>query len=195
MRKIILLASALAMTASAPALAQGNGNGKGNGKAAAKMQKSTKANSKVKTAKVRTRADLGASARLDGNNNGVLDRYERDSDRDGIPDYRDGLRADLDRNGNGVLDRYESGRAVAACPPGLAKKTPACIPPGQAKKRFAEGQRLPTAYRYLEVPERYRSQIDYSRYDNDDRFYYDENQVYVVDPQTRLIRDVIDLIL
>ena len=30
------------------------------------------------------------------------------------------------------------------CPPGLAKKHNGCLPPGQAKKRYVVGQRLPT---------------------------------------------------
>ncbi len=30
------------------------------------------------------------------------------------------------------------------CPPGLAKKGNGCLPPGQAKKRYLVGQRLPT---------------------------------------------------
>ncbi|HEY8150768.1 MAG TPA: hypothetical protein VIK51_17805 [Vicinamibacteria bacterium] len=31
------------------------------------------------------------------------------------------------------------------CPPGLAKKHNGCLPPGQAKKRYVVGQRLPAA--------------------------------------------------
>lgn len=31
------------------------------------------------------------------------------------------------------------------CPPGLAKKGNGCLPPGQAKKRYVVGQRLPPA--------------------------------------------------
>ena len=37
------------------------------------------------------------------------------------------------------------------CPPGLAKKTPACIPPGQAKK-YSIGQPLPRWVDYWPVP-------------------------------------------
>lgn len=33
--------------------------------------------------------------------------------------------------------RAEGGIAIAGCPPGLAKKSPACVPPGQAKKAQA----------------------------------------------------------
>jgi hypothetical protein len=39
------------------------------------------------------------------------------------------------------LDSYGRGN----CPPGLAKKHNGCLPPGQAKKRYVVGERLPTA--------------------------------------------------
>ena len=38
------------------------------------------------------------------------------------------------------VDSYGRGN----CPPGLAKKHNGCLPPGQAKKRYVVGQRLPT---------------------------------------------------
>jgi hypothetical protein len=38
------------------------------------------------------------------------------------------------------------------CPPGLAKKNNGCLPPGQAKKRYAVGQRLPSDIRIGELP-------------------------------------------
>ena len=43
------------------------------------------------------------------------------------------------------------------CPPGLAKKHNGCLPPGQAKKRYTIGQRLPDDVRYVPVR-------DYERY-------------------------------
>lgn len=39
------------------------------------------------------------------------------------------------------VDTYGRGN----CPPGLAKKHNGCLPPGQAKKRYIVGQRLPAA--------------------------------------------------
>jgi hypothetical protein len=38
------------------------------------------------------------------------------------------------------------------CPPGLAKKNNGCLPPGQAKKRYAVGQPLGTAVTYKPIP-------------------------------------------
>jgi hypothetical protein len=38
------------------------------------------------------------------------------------------------------------------CPPGLAKKNNGCLPPGQAKRRYRVGQRLPPAVAFAEPP-------------------------------------------
>jgi hypothetical protein len=45
-------------------------------------------------------------------------------------------------------DQYQHGH----CPPGLAKKHNGCMPPGQAKKRYAIGYPLPRDFVILEVP-------------------------------------------
>jgi hypothetical protein len=106
-----------------------------------------------------------------------------------------------DRNGNGILDSRER-RAAANrygandCPPGLARKNNGCLPPGQARKLFTQGQRLPVGYNfysdYDDIPVAYRSRVPF----NDDyRYIYRDDTVYVVDPATRLVTRVIDLIL
>jgi len=38
------------------------------------------------------------------------------------------------------------------CPPGLAKKNNGCLPPGQAKKRYIVGQRLPKGVVIVDLP-------------------------------------------
>jgi hypothetical protein len=38
------------------------------------------------------------------------------------------------------------------CPPGLAKKNNGCLPPGQAKKRYAVGQPLPSGIKWSTPP-------------------------------------------
>jgi len=38
------------------------------------------------------------------------------------------------------------------CPPGLAKKNNGCLPPGQAKKRYAVGQPLPSTVTIADLP-------------------------------------------
>jgi len=40
------------------------------------------------------------------------------------------------------------------CPPGLAKKHNGCLPPGQARKRYVVGQRLPAAVVVQPLPPR-----------------------------------------
>ena len=78
----------------------------------------------------------------------------------------------------------------APCPPGLAKK--GCLPPGQAKKIYGVGQRLPSDFGYVAVPGAYRDQVIFR---DPYRYYYDEGTVYAVDPATLVIAEVIRLIL
>ena len=81
------------------------------------------------------------------------------------------------------------------CPPGLANRNPPCVPPGQARRMFHEGQRLPVNYSYytgydaipITVRNRYGIPTGY-------RYIYRDNVVYVVDPTTRLVRDIIDIL-
>lgn len=89
--------------------------------------------------------------------------------------------------GNG--EGYGSG----ACPPGLRSK--GCMPPGQAKK-LARGERYENGYgalySYQRIPydlrRRYRLSARY-------RYYYENGTVYVVDPRTSLIAQVISALL
>jgi hypothetical protein len=79
-----------------------------------------------------------------------------------------------------------------SCPPGLARKHNGCMPPGQARKRFArgeriqrewfEGYRLPVAYRsfYQDTPDYYYS-------------YDDSGYIYRADRGSDLIESIIPL--
>ena len=87
---------------------------------------------------------------------------------------------------------------VGGCPPGLAKKTPACVPPGQAKRLFNVGQRVPLGYRGLlgydglpyDVRSRYGAGLDpYSRY------IYRDDYLYRVDPRTMVVSEILRAIL
>lgn len=105
----------------------------------------------------------------------------------------------LDRNRNGIADADEAlarRYGGALCPPGLWKKTPRCMPPGQASRAFREGQRLASNYRYYtpygNIPLVLRDQYDLSP---DYRYIYRDNVIYVVDPTTRLVRDIINAVL
>jgi hypothetical protein len=56
--------------------------------------------------------------------------------------------ADRDAYNRYWVDTYGRGK----CPPGLAKKHNGCLPPGQAKKRYAIGQPLPPVVVVERVP-------------------------------------------
>jgi hypothetical protein len=98
-----------------------------------------------------------------------------------------------DRDGNGIRDRDERyARSGQGCPPGLAKKGNGCLPPGQAKKLFGVGERLPSYYNSYNVPAQYR---DRYRDTNEDLFRYgDDGSLYRVDAKTRVIEEVIRLL-
>lgn len=90
------------------------------------------------------------------------------------------------------------GYGNGGCPPGLAKKSPACIPPGQAKKLFNIGQRVPLGYRGLlgydalpyDLRSRYGTGIDpYSQY------IYRDEYLYRVDPKTMVVQQILNAIL
>jgi hypothetical protein len=111
-----------------------------------------------------------------------------DTDNDGIPDFRDRR---IDRNRDGLDDRAQNQYGGAECPPGLANRTPECVPPGQARKMFEQGQRLPDNYRYYsefdDIPPDLRSQLP-----SGSRYIYRDDTVYVVDPVTRLVTRIIN---
>ena len=82
------------------------------------------------------------------------------------------------------------------CPPGLAKKSPACIPPGLAKKAAPVdhdyvyvvriGDRIDDRYVYIDNPYRYGLDPDY--------FYYRLiDKVFRVDPETRRVLTLVGL--
>jgi hypothetical protein len=80
----------------------------------------------------------------------------------------------------------------AACPPGLAKKSPACMPPGQAKKLFREGERVPVEYKHYTPYGSIPGPL-VNRYGLTDRnhYIYRQNVIYVVDPVTHRVTRVI----
>lgn len=153
MRKLLILASAMAVLAlpvAATAKDHGN-NGQGN---------SGHGNSQANNGH--------------GNSGQSYNQYER-SDRD---------------------DRDDGGRQVKSkrygCPPGLAKKHNGCMAPGQARKI---GQRSPwSSNRYVDynsLPAYYRERYADT---SGQRYYYEGNRVYTIDPTTQLIRGIINII-
>ena len=139
-------------------------------------------------------ADWREQRLIDANGNGILDWRERrtvDINRNGVADWRERW---IDRDRDGIDDRQEimaNRWGGANCPPGLAKKTPRCVPPGQVGREFAVGQRVPTGWgtiAYNRIPLGVRDLYDL---DNDNRYIYRNGTLYVVDPRTRLIEQII----
>lgn len=97
--------------------------------------------------------------------------------------------------GGGWDEDWGQGRVARGCPPGLAKKNPPCIPPGQAKKYapeihrphiYGRGDYLPDDAVYLRDP-RYHGLPDGT-------YYVDDGYVYRVDPETLEIMALIGLV-
>ena len=88
------------------------------------------------------------------------------------------------------------GYGVGGCPPGLAKK--GCMPPGQAKKLFGVGQRVPLRYNgllgYNSLPYNLRSYYG-QQLDPRSRYIYDQNYIYRVDPRTMLVQQVLNALV
>ncbi len=168
MYKLMLLAGA-ALIAVAPAQAKPGAHGNAHANAHGTMAHAQKAHVTHRT----------TAHRADSRH--MITRRLRDRDRDGIDDRDEAL-------------AHKYGGAL--CPPGLAKKTPACMPPGQAKRLFREGQRVTRNYRYYtpfgDIPMSLRDRYDLS---SQNRYIYRDNVIYVVDPRTRLISDIINAVL
>ena len=86
--------------------------------------------------------------------------------------------------------------SMGHCPPGLAKKHNGCLPPGQAKKLYNVGQRLPYGYNsytpYNQIPYDMRNRYNL---DDDDRYIYRDDYLYRVDPKTLIVQQVLSAIL
>ncbi|MGX9351006.1 excinuclease ABC subunit A [Shimia sp. W99] len=87
-------------------------------------------------------------------------------------------------NGNGKPPKNAGATYVANCPPGLAKKNPPCIPPGQAKKvipgyhpAYKNGDKILKDYKIIR---------DYDRYGlNDSYLYYMVGrEIFRMSPET-----------
>lgn len=93
--------------------------------------------------------------------------------------------------GKGKDHRVKRTARGKVCPPGLQKKNPGCLPPGQWRK----GDRLPDSWtgqflRYGQLPYSYRNRY---RDDGTNRYLYRDNRVIVVDAATRVIENIIGL--
>ena len=102
-----------------------------------------------------------------------------------VPDYYSGLYQPVD----GYDYRYFDGGIYQVQPQTRVVVAPVALVTGQT---LAVGQPLPMGYDVYNVPYAYRDRY----YDNDEWMYrYADGRIYQVDPQTRLIRGVIDAIV
>jgi hypothetical protein len=170
MIKLLLLAGAAALVGASPAIAK-PGGGHGNGHASAPHA------AKMHAAKM----NMGHGAKVKG---AKLTRAKAGK---------------LDRNRNGIADVDEAlarKYGGALCPPGLWKKTPSCMPPGQARRLFRDGQRVPNGYNgytpYGSIPQPLISQYGLT---DQNRYIYRNNVIYVVDPATSLVSRIINGVL
>lgn len=76
------------------------------------------------------------------------------------------------------------------CPPGLAKKNNGCLPPGQAKKRYVVGQRLPSGIVLGELPRELTSGLGAAPAGY--RYGILDGDVVILAVPTRLVVDAID---
>ena len=99
---------------------------------------------------------------------------------------------------SGAPNAAPYGYGGAKCPPGLRNKNPVCMPPGQYKKLFEVGQRVPYGYQgligYNALPYPVRDQYS-SVLDPRSRYIYDQGYLYRVDPKTMLVSQIIQAIL
>jgi len=165
MRRIVMTLAAIVLVAGT-AQAQGNGRGGGQGGGGNQAQggggkpdKSSRQGGGGQAANASMRGggkdrgnERGGEAQRDrGNGNGssANDRGPGDrggnSNRDVVVDRgrgNDGRGVVIDHRGRGDVVRVSNFRAipgrglVAGCPPGLAKKNPPCVPPGQVRSPF-----------------------------------------------------------
>lgn len=109
-------------------------------------------------------------------------------------------------NGRGHNKHHDGRGHASSCPPGLAKKSPRCVPPGQARHhdRDHDRDRDRDRVRYgrnvgevLRVGD-YTIIRDLDRYglqDRDDwRYYRDDDRIYRVDSNTQKVLSVLNLI-
>ena len=115
--------------------------------------------------------------------------------RDAFRDRRDSRHNAQWRDWNdGDWNRVYGSRGIPAayvgCPPGLAKKSPACVPPGRARQQFV-GSVLPTYYRSNYMPVGLRDIY----YDTDDYYYrYGDGYAYRVNRSDNLVAALLPLI-
>lgn len=203
MRNMILAAGVAALAISVPATAKPDRDGKGRGAQASKVergggkakfaQRSERGRGKAQKAEIRTRNENKARVRIAERRRDIREiRVERREDA------RERFAFNRDRNHRRIAFHTGNKWGGAVCPPGLAKKTPACVPPGQVGRnrfdhdRIIIGQRLPRTFQTRVLPLRLRNV-----YRDDNRYTYrlgDRGYVYRVRRDNQTIAALLPLI-
>jgi hypothetical protein len=77
------------------------------------------------------------------------------------------------------------------CPPGLAKKNPPCVPPGQVGKSYRVGERYDEDGYW---DDGYRSRYDLPQLPRGESYYRIGDSFLRVDDETRLVLELIDVL-
>ncbi|MGH8573742.1 MAG: hypothetical protein ACREX8_14385, partial [Gammaproteobacteria bacterium] len=211
MPRIFLLAGAAALAIAMPAAAEKGGKGGGHGQHGGKGQAAqaqghdghgNKGRGRDAKPDKPDRGNGGAERRGGDRDDGQRHVRRDDVRQDRIVRVRAAERFDNRRRGRDdlftdvVRIRDDSPRVPGLgrfCPPGLARKNNGCLPPGQAKKLFAVGDRLqPAWFSGARMPALYRdlysdTPYEYYRYDN-------EGYIYRVDARSDRISGLIPLL-
>jgi hypothetical protein len=218
MRNLILLAGTAALAIAAPAAAdkggKGGGHGQGGGGKPAKVEHGG-GHGGGKPARMERGGGQGGGYAARAPKPHKAERQERRAERPERRSIRDERRHDVfvRRAGEERRDFRRVGRDREdyrrmpdfrpneprftgydrGCPPGLAKKGNGCLPPGQAKKHFARGQRLERDwFEGYRVPSAYRS-----FYQDSPDYYYsydDSGYIYRADRGSDLISAIIPML-
>jgi hypothetical protein len=213
MRKILLVAGAAVAALSMPALGQGQGRGQGNGPPLGLPPVTTPpvavppvtppvsthaddhASGQVQT-DVRAQTDSRASTRAQVRTGANVDR-STDTDDTSV-NVSNNARVTADVNGDTETRRGQPNYGGNTCPPGLAGRDPACVPPGQADRTFRQGQRLPDNYRYftdlanIDISTTLRNSISTQYPSNAYRYVFNGDSIYVVSRTNNTVTAVID---
>ena len=198
MTRFILAAgvAALAITAPVGAKPGGGGHGGGNGEQAASAQQHGGGGSKAAkvqrsgsfksaSAKGERRGGGQRFASFDRGGKGHAQKFERRANK--VAKFDRGNRFNT-QFGDRVATR---GLINGDCPPGLWKKTPSCVPPGQAKKLGLLGREIPFAYRNGIVPLALQNLYG----DTPDYYYrYGDGNMYRVNRSNNLIESLLPLL-
>lgn len=215
MRKLIIVASAFAITSAMPAFAEkgGKGEGKGGGQAQSHGGKGGKHGEQGGKSDHGQRGKVAKASKPErdsrAGSNGMQSRSQGYAKAEGKAERKDFRRGERslgqrfdDRDGRRGDDyqqrRFDerNGSAYAGlqgCPPGLAKKNNGCLPPGQAKRDLSVGQRIqPAWFSGYALPAAYNDFY----YDSDEYYYRynDEGYIYRVDSGSNMITALIPLL-